>query len=34
MRDHSTAMICSVQICNSLSCDVGCHVFGNRQRIN
>ena len=31
VRDHSTAMICSVQICNWLCCDVGCHVFRNRQ---
>jgi len=27
-------MICSVQKCNSLFCDVGCHVFRNRQRKN
>jgi len=32
VRGHSTAMICSVQKCNSLFCDVGCHVFRNRQR--
>ena len=31
-RDHSTAMICSVQKCNWLCCSVGCHVFRNRQR--
>jgi len=34
VRDHSTAMICSVQKCNWLSCNVGYHVFGKRQRIN
>jgi len=33
VRDHSTAMICSVQKCNWLCCNVGCHVFRNRQRI-
>jgi len=37
VRDHSTAvstaMTCSVQKCNWLCCDVGCHVFKNRQRI-
>jgi len=32
VRDHSTAMICSVQKCNRLCCNVGCHVFRNRQR--
>ena len=30
--DHSTAMICFVQKCNWLCCNVCCHVFGNRQR--
>jgi len=33
VRDHSTAMICSVQKCYWLCCNVGCHVFRNRQRI-
>jgi len=33
VRDHSTAMICSVQNCNWLCCNVGCHIFRNRQRI-
>jgi len=33
VRDHSTAMICSVQKCNWLCCNVGCHVFRNRQHI-
>jgi len=32
VRDHSAAMICSVQKCNWLWCNVGCHVFRNRQR--
>jgi len=26
-----TAMICSVQKCNWLCCNVGCHVFRNKQ---
>jgi len=34
VRDHSTTMICSVQKCSWLCCNVACHVFGNRQRIN
>jgi len=25
VRDHSTAMICLVQKCNWLCCNVGCH---------
>jgi len=33
VRDHCTAMMCSLQKCNSLCCNVGCHVFRNRQRI-
>ena len=33
MRDYSTAIICSVQKCNWLCCNVGCHVFRNRQCI-
>jgi len=33
VRDHSTAMICSVQKCNWLCCNVGCHVFRKRQYI-
>jgi len=33
VRDHSTAMVCSVQKCKWLCCNVGCHVFRNRQRI-
>ena len=33
VRDHSTAMICSVQKCNWLCCNVGFHVFRNRQPI-
>jgi len=33
VRDHSAAMIYSVQKCNWLCCNVGCHVFRNRQRI-
>ena len=33
VRDHSTAKICSVQKRNWLCCNVGCHVFRNRQRI-
>jgi len=28
----SLAMICFVQKCNWLCCNVGCHVFINRQR--
>jgi len=32
VRDHSTAMICSVQKCNWLCCNVSCHVFRNRPR--
>jgi len=32
MRDRSTANICSVQKCNWLCCNDGCHVFRNRQR--
>jgi len=31
VRDHNTAMICSVQKCNWLCCNVGCHVFRNRH---
>ena len=31
VRDHSTTMVCSVQKCNWLCCNVGCHVFRNRQ---
>jgi len=34
VRNHSTAMICSVQKCYWLCCSVGCHVFGKRQHIN
>jgi len=34
VRDHSTAMICSEQKCNWFCCNVGCHVFRNRQRNN
>jgi len=33
VRDHSTAMICSVRKCNWICCNVGCHVFRNKQRI-
>jgi len=33
MKDHSSAMICSMQKRNWLCCNVGCHVFRNRQRI-
>jgi len=33
VRDHSTAMICSVQKCNWFRGNVGCHVFRNKQRI-
>ena len=33
VRDYSTAMICLVEKCNWLSCNVGCHVFRNRQRM-
>jgi len=41
VRDHRTAMICSVQKCNCsdlfraemFCCNVGCHVFRNRQHI-
>jgi len=33
VRDHSTVIICSIQKCNWLCCNVGCHVFRNRQRI-
>jgi len=33
LRDHSTAIICSVHKCNCLCCNVGCHVVRNRQRI-
>ena len=33
VKDHSTAMICSVQKCNWLCCNIGYHVFGNRQHI-
>jgi len=33
VRDQSTVIICSVQKCNWFCCNVGCHVFRNRQRI-
>jgi len=33
VRDHSKAIICFVQKCNWLCCNVGCRVFRNRQRI-
>jgi len=33
VRVYSTAKICFVQKCNGLCCNVGCHVFRNRQRI-
>jgi len=33
VRDHSTAMICSVQKCSWLRRKIGCHVLRNRQRI-
>jgi len=33
VRDHSTVMICSVQKCNWLCCNVGCQIFRNRQCI-
>jgi len=33
VRDHCTTMICSVQKCNWLCYNIGCHVFRNRQRI-
>jgi len=33
VRDHSTAIIFSVQKSNWLCCKVGCHIFRNRQRI-
>jgi len=33
VRDHSTVMICSVQKCKWLWCNVGCHIFRNRQRV-
>jgi len=33
VRDHSTAMICSVEKCNWLCCNVGYHVFLYKQRI-
>jgi len=32
VRDHNAAMICFVQKCNWLCCNVGCQVFGNRER--
>jgi len=32
VRDHSTAIICSMLKCNWLRCNVGCHLFRNRQR--
>jgi len=33
VRDHRTAMICSVQKSNWLCCNVGYRLFGNRQRV-
>jgi len=33
VRNYSAAMICFVQKCNWLCCNVGCHVFRNRQRV-
>jgi len=33
VRDHSTTMICSLLKCNWLCCNVGYHIFRNRQRI-
>jgi len=33
VRDHRTAIICSVQKCNWLRCNVGYHLFRNRHRI-
>jgi len=33
VRGNSSAMIYPVQKCNWLCCNVGCHVFRNRQRI-
>jgi len=33
VRDHSATMICFAQKCKWLCCNVGCHVFRNRQRI-
>jgi len=33
VRDHSIAIIGSVQKCIWLCCNVGCHVFRNRQGI-
>ena len=34
VRDHSTAIISFVQKCNwFFCCNVGCHVFRNRQGI-
>jgi len=33
VRDHSTAMICSVQKYNWLCWSVGCHVLRNKQGI-
>jgi len=32
-RDHSTSIVCSVEKCNWLCCNVGCHVFRNKQPI-
>ena len=33
VRGHSTTIICFAQKCKLLFCNVGCHVFRNRQRI-
>jgi len=33
VRDHSTASICFLQSCTCHCCNVGWHVFRNRQRI-
>jgi len=33
VTDHSTAIICSMQKCDWLCCNIACHVFRNRQRI-
>jgi len=33
VRDHSRAIFFSVQKRNWLCCNVGCHIFTNRQRI-
>jgi len=34
VKDHSTAMICFIQKCNCLCCNVGCHVNLKMQIYN